>query len=41
MSTVSGKNYPLELTVSVYCWSLDDQRRLDCQLLAGEMNLTL
>lgn len=42
VSTVSGKNYPLEMPVSVaYHWSLDGQLRLDFQLLAGEMNLTL
>lgn len=42
MSTVSGRNYPLEMPVSVaYGQSLDGQLRLDFQLLAGEMNLTL
>lgn len=42
MSTVSGKNYPLEMPVSVaYGWSLDGQFRLNFQLFAGEMNPTL
>lgn len=42
MSTVSGTNHPLEVPVSIeYGWSLDGQFRLDSQLLAGEIYLTL